>query len=289
MVKKLHIAVLTHAIDEFEDAGYVLNEMLELWESRGLSCEVFKGADDTPPGADFAICHIDMTVVDEDYARLFDRFPLVINAEARDISRTVFSNQCMTENDVYPGPVIVKTDLKSGGVREMRLRARCGDPDATMEIQRPWRKVEYLPGYPVFENAAAVPRGVWRNANLVVEKFRPEAHDDGEYSVRHWLFLGDRGLYYQDFASEPIVKGRNATRRVVLDVADVPRELHEKRKTLGFDYGRFDFGIVDGEVILYDVNRTPGLSGREAESKKVSRLYPFLSDGLDTFRAKLAR
>lgn len=30
------------------------------------------------------------------------------------------------------------------------------------------------------------------------------------------------------------------------------------RGELGFDYGKFDYGVVDGEVALYDVNRTPG-------------------------------
>jgi hypothetical protein len=30
------------------------------------------------------------------------------------------------------------------------------------------------------------------------------------------------------------------------------------RRELGFDYGKFDYGIVDGRVVLYDVNRTTG-------------------------------
>lgn len=289
MSKKLHIAVLTHAVDQFDRGGYLLNALVELWQSRGMTFEIFRGADDAPPDADLAICHIDMTIVDDDHAALFKHYRLVINGKGRDISKTLISDQHITRDDPWPGQVIVKTDMNFGGMREMRARYLAGDPDATIGIQRPWRKVEYLPGYPVFANAAAVPAGVWRNPNLVVEKFRPEAHDDREYALRNWVFLGDRGIYYQNFASEPIVKGKNTIRRVVLDVADVPPELREKREQLGFDFGKFDFGIVDGEAILYDVNRTPALPRPNAESKKVTQLYPNLSEGLDGFLSRLGR
>lgn len=289
MTQKLHIAVLTHAIDEFDRGGYLLNTLIDQWQSRGMTFEVFRGTEDAPPDADLAIRHIDMTIFDDDYAALFEHYPLVINGKARDTSRTAVSDQIITQDDPWQGQVIVKTEMNFGGMREMRARFLAGDPDATIEIQRPWRKVEFLPGYPVFTNAAAVPTGVWRNPNLVVEKFRPEAHDDGEYALRNWVFLGDRGLYYQNFASEPFVKGKNTVRRVVLDVADVPPELREKREHLGFDYGKFDFGIVDGETVLYDINRTPGRPRSDAESKKVARLYPNLAEGLDGFLSGLAR
>ncbi len=29
------------------------------------------------------------------------------------------------------------------------------------------------------------------------------------------------------------------------------------RRKLGFDFGKFDYGIVAGRVVLYDANRTP--------------------------------
>ncbi|HET6639867.1 MAG TPA: hypothetical protein VFH82_13915 [Gemmatimonadota bacterium] len=40
----------------------------------------------------------------------------------------------------------------------------------------------------------------------------------------------------------------------------VPDEIRAIRAGLGFDYGKFDYGIVDEEVVLYDVNPTPGAS-----------------------------
>ena len=44
----------------------------------------------------------------------------------------------------------------------------------------------------------------------------------------------------------------------------VPEELRQTRRQLGFDYGKFDYGVVNGEVVLYDANRTPGASSDAA-------------------------
>ena len=57
----------------------------------------------------------------------------------------------------------------------------------------------------------------------------------------------------------------------------VPEELRKIRAQLGFDYGKFDYGIVDGEVILYDVNRTPGSS---ADPRRHAETVELLCHGL---------
>ena len=61
----------------------------------------------------------------------------------------------------------------------------------------------------------------------------------------------------------------------------IPRELRSIREEMGFDYGKFDYGIVDGEVVLYDVNRTPGAApdaGLHADT--VEALAPGIRDFL---------
>lgn len=277
------IAVITHAIDEFADGGYLFSRVLEKWDSGSLEIEVMRGPDGPPPEADLAICHVDMTAVGEEYARWFEGYPRVINGRVLDISKSVFSDQVLTRDDAYDGPVIVKTQNNFGGFREMQARYLAGDPDARPDIQRPWKKVEFLPAYPAFASMSGVPLGVWRNPNLVVEKFRPEQGEDGTYVLRVWIFLGDRGIYYQCVSEEPIIKSHNTIRRVDMNVADVPEELREKRRKLGFDYGKFDFGIVDGEVVLYDVNRTPGGSRVSTESERAQRNLRNLSEGLGFF------
>jgi len=286
MIRKLRIAVITHEIDEF-GPGYMLHDLLEPWVSRGVKLEVVRGPDAELPDADLAISHIDMTKVGDEYARHFDHYPLVINSRIRDVSKTAFSDQILARGDAYQGPVIVKTDMNFGGMRELHERYLKGDPNAATDMQRPWRKVEFLPAYPMFKSSADVPLGVWRNPNLVVEKFRPERNEDGEYAVRMWVFLGDRGIYHQSFSAEPVVKGKNTTHRIVYDVADVPEVLRQKREQLGMDYGKFDFGLVGGEVVLFDVNRTPTLPPRGTQASKVLAHLPNLSEGLDYFIQKL--
>jgi hypothetical protein len=41
---------------------------------------------------------------------------------------------------------------------------------------------------------------------------------------------------------------------------DVPPQLRAERERLNFDFGKFDFVIHDGEPILLDANRTPGVA-----------------------------
>ena len=57
----------------------------------------------------------------------------------------------------------------------------------------------------------------------------------------------------------------------------VPDELRRIRQEMGFDYGKFDYGVVNGEVVLYDVNRTPGAS---ADPRVHAQTVEALSPGL---------
>lgn len=283
MPQDIRIAVITHAIDTFEDGGYLLHRLIELWKTHGVQAIVAKGADASPPGAEIAIAHLDMTIIGEEYEHLMANYPVVINGRVRDISKRVFSKQIITLEDSFRGPVIVKTDKNFGGLRELEDRHFKGDANATIEVQRPWRKVEFLTSYVAFKDAASVPLGVWRNPNLIVEKFRPEPTEDGEYVLRVWVFFGDRGIYYQCISDEPIIKSHNTKRRISLNVADIPPALKEVRESLGFDFGKFDFGIVDGQVVLYDVNRTPGSPASGKLSPESQSNIQNLSEGLNHF------
>jgi hypothetical protein len=49
---------------------------------------------------------------------------------------------------------------------------------------------------------------------------------------------------------------------------------------LGFHYGKFDYGIVDGKVVLYDVNRTPGAASNPAHHQETVEV---LSAGIRDF------
>jgi hypothetical protein len=285
MPQGLRIAVISHEIDDFENSGYLLNRLTAEWRSQGVTVAIVHGPGEQLPDADLAILHTDITAVGEDYGRLVDHYPRVINGRVRDTSKTVFSDLLVRRDSGWRGPVIVKTNLNYGGMREMRQRYLNGDMTSTITIQRPWRRVAWLEDYPVFDSPAGVPNGVWQNPNLVVEKFLPDRNADGEYLLKVWVFLGDREIYYQGVSNEPVVKGENTLRREFLDPSDLPAALRETRERLGFDYGKFDFGLAGGAVALYDVNRTPAFPRLADEPPAITEAVRSLGAGLAAFTA----
>ncbi len=285
--KNRSIAVITHANDRFAQGGYLLSNLLKTCQSEGLHVEIVSDPHAVVPRADLAVAHIDITRVADEYAALFNHFPLVINGRVLDIAKPSFSQLIVRRDDPWNGPVIVKTSNNFGGMREMQERHLKGEITFGANVQRPWSKVEHLFFYPIFESRAQVPSGAWRNPNLVVEKYLPERSADGYYLLRNWDFLGDRGIYYVGYAKDPVVKGNNTIRREILDEAEVPGSIRRAREKLGFDYGKFDFGFHQGEAVLYDVNRTPGLPRLECGGEKVIRHIPELAKGLDYFFGKL--
>lgn len=244
------IAIIAHAGDGFWRQPRLIHLLMKSWEEMGMRLTV---ADDpkSPPPADLAILHVSLSVVPEEYRRLAERYPRTINGTVHDIRKRRFSRLLIAEEDPRPGPVIVKTDLNAGGSRESR---GAGTLVARLMSLRPWSSRQTLNGYRVYPSVEKVPRGVWRNPNLVVERFLAERQGD-RFLCRHWLFLGSREVSRRTISCDPVVKLRGAMERTS---DPIPDELRTIRREMGFEYGKFDYGIVDGEVVLYDVNRTPG-------------------------------
>ena len=284
MSSNLQIVVITHELDDFENKSYLLNRCCEEWKRRDVSILVLKGVRQDLPPADLAILHTDITVVSDAYAKIIDHYPKIINGRVRDISKTAFSDLIVSRESNYPGPVIVKTNANYGGMWERRERHQRGEGRSLFEILRLWSRVECLEKYPVFDSATEVPHGVWKNRNLVVEKFLTEQNNNNEYLLRIWVFFGDREIYYQCVSSEPVIKGHNTIRREYLDVNDIPESLRETRVRLGFDFGKFDFSMLNGQPVLYDVNRTPGSPKNiDFKSRQALKNIRMLSTGLDCF------
>jgi hypothetical protein len=262
-----HVIILVHEADEFERAGYILHELVAIWRHAGVRVTIWKGLDPPPP-ADLAILHVDLTVVAEAYLALAGRYSRVINGRVSDISKRRISRHLLQRRDDYVGPVIVKTNRNFGGTMEARLA-----PDGAFGarwVQRlrnrlPWSWRSWLPvdDYRIFESLRQVPRAVWFNSDLVVERFQPERHGD-LYCLRSWMFLGDSETSTIAYSHHPVVKSRNIIRREPL--TEIPAELRRRRQELGFDFGKFDFVLVDGQPVLFDANRTPSLGrlAREA-------------------------
>jgi hypothetical protein len=275
------IAILTQSKEEFNARHYFLAMLVECWKEAGIEVVMLHGPEHYVP-ADALFLHVDLTVTPEAFTSLATRYPVVINGLVTDISKRKVSSNIVGREDPYPGTVIVKTDLNAGGI-----------PERMLEWRNPWRKMtgkilKKLPwtltgvlnphSYPIFPDLRSVPRLVWRNPKLVVEKFLPEREGDF-YCVRHWLFLGNQEFNYRALSHEPIVKAGTTVHRE--RGITVPESLRTLRTKLGFDYGKFDYAVVDGEVILYDANRTPTIAPNALNKGKV--LAEELADGLNQF------
>lgn len=253
------IAILTNEYcTDILNSSYYLGHLARVWQQQGIDVYTSAGCFYKP--ADIAILHVDTTVVPDEYLELAERYPVTINGRVRNISKSSFSCQLLNRDDSYQGQVIVKTDANYGGEIEYGMNLRSGRSVYIPEsFERPWRKRETLDSYnyPVFDGIKDVPQGVWKNKKLIVEKFLPERLENGEYRYRSFLFFGDQEMTMWFAAPQQVIKGSTSTSRGSSD--HIPQALCEVRKSSGFDYGRFDFTEVDGQVNLFDRNKTPAL------------------------------
>lgn len=243
------MAIIAHRKDRFEHTGYVLHGLSQRWRSSGLEVAVYHEPA-AARDADLAILHVDLTVVPSEYQALAARYPRCLNRFTGDISKRAVSRNLVHRGDGFEGPVMVKHNLNSGGQLE------------ALKIENWGASHRVFTDYRVFESASEVPDFVWADPDLVVERFLSEREGDC-YCTRLWFFFGHAEIGYRCVAREPIVKSSNTIRRET--VRHVPDELRSLREELGFDYGKLDYGVVDGKVVLYDANRTPTYGALTAE------------------------
>lgn len=252
------IAIIVDPGQPFETLGYCLSGPVRQWRVQGLDVEIY----DCPASAkdaELAILHVDQTVVPAAYRSLAARYPKCLNRYTSDISKRAISRQLVSKNDGFAGPVIVKSNLNSGGGPEAARTARFGAVRGGAMTFR---------DYCVLPSPHEVPDAIWSNPLLVVEQFLPEREGE-RYCVRLWNFLGSHEIVYRCESDEPIVKASNTVRRTIVE--GVPEELRQWREEMGFDFGKFDFGIVEGMPVLYDANRTPTYSLKQDAAQRAER------------------
>jgi hypothetical protein len=273
---------MVHKDARFDSPPYLLHAIAEIWRENGWQISVLQGSQQSIK-ADLAILHVDLTTISHDYLAYLGQFPKVLNGRITDISKQKISTNLVRRGDGYDGPVIVKTNRNCGGQIEEELAAGTKvlrRRALAMRRRLPWSMRSELgySEYKVFSTAKEVPYLVWLNPGLVVERFLPEMRE-GFYCLRTWVFLGDRETNSLSYSTQAVVKSVNVVRREV--VPDVPEELRQMRRKMGFDFGKFDYSIVDGRVVLYDTNRTPtlGAISREQYLPRVRHL----AEGLKAF------
>lgn len=252
------------------------------WEAAGLVVKDVYGTDEFIP-ADAAFLHVDLSVITDEYLNFASRYPKVINGQVHDIRKSFISKNIISEDDTYEGQVIVKTNLNAGGGPEL----------ASIFIKRAYHYLRRrLPAwakpfgiysqddYTIFKNPALVPKKFYHDPKLVVEKFLPEKWGK-IYCHRRYLFLGEKEVNQYWLSKDPLCFSGD---EIVLDNKPIEPELRSLREKLGFDYGIFDYVMRDGNIILFDVNKTPGtgFSLHYLDELWVTKLVRSLNDGIFT-------
>jgi hypothetical protein len=240
---------------------YFLSFLGARWRAAGVELIVL----DDPArcvDADAAIVHVNATHRPAGYDQVLQHYPRVINGRVGDISKTRISAQLVTRASDYSGPVIVKTNSNCFGIPDRKNRRRTerlqGLASRIADRLLPLRRsIRLEQTYPIYQTLQQVPRAVWWDPHFVVEKFLPERSDE-LYCLRTWMFFGPRDTVSLGMSREPVVKRRNTIQREF--ISEVPEPIREARRRLGFDYGKFDFVLHDGQPILLDTNSTPTCS-----------------------------
>ncbi|AZO08524.1 MULTISPECIES: hypothetical protein [unclassified Mesorhizobium] len=252
------IIVITHEHDQFlgkrdillrRGSPYLLFDILGQLKSRGHSIRIQQGLSKRHD-ADIAVLHVDATTTSADYLDYAGSFPFCLNVGAADISKRKISGALVSSGEVWQGPVIVKSNLNNQGIPETLLNRRAkragkSPPFPDVPVQR---------AYEVYASLGEVPDGIFGRDDLVVEKFIPEKEHDG-FAARFWVFCGEHERCTRYVSPNSLVKASETIRR---EPVPVPDEMRERRRELGFDYGKFDFVMHEGKAVLLDANKTPG-------------------------------
>jgi hypothetical protein len=274
------LVVVTHKFDIFKyriggpqapvTSPYLLFDVLRHLQALGHTSVVTRGPRPLP--GDVAMLHVDSTIVDEEYLALASRYAATINFRTRDISKRRVSRSLLSKGDDWDGKVIVKGNLNSGGYME----ANHNEIALKFGFPQPHPGISKSPPYQVHERLKDVPEEVWNDKTLVVEKFIPEPDADGGFALHTWVFIGSSERCTRMVTSSDISKAGDVLRYAPVEV---PPQLRAERERLGFDFGKFDFVMRDGEQVLLDANRTPGVA--IAIRPLMEAGAPKLAEGLD--------
>ncbi len=254
------VVVITHEFDVFLrrdpdrqcfTSPYLLFDVLRHLQSMGHKCLIAKGPQLVE--ADAAILHVDSTIVSEEYLRLAKNYPIAINFGTSDISKRLISSLLLHNDSDWRGQVIVKSNYNNNALMEdlhNRAAARRGRPE-------PHPGIAQGEPYKVYDDVRSVPPQVWSDRSLVVERFVPEHAADGKFALRTWVFMGARERCTRMVTSDSISKAADVLH---YEPVEVPEKLRAERERLKFDFGKFDFVMHEGDPLLLDANRTPGVA-----------------------------
>lgn len=278
-----HIVLLHHRYDSFRRQAapsgrasrYIMGDVLTILAARGHRITV-TGRPDRMPSGDLLILHVDCSVVPPEYLAAAAAFPAAINAKVGDITKRSFSTLLVGRDSDWAGKVIIKSNLNYRGKPEQRQNY-----NAAWRLARPPHPgLRVFGDYRICGSIADVPDGVWSDPGAVVEKFVGEETEEG-YVGRTYLFCGTSERCSRHVSTAPIVKSRGIVHSAPTEVPDSIRAI---RHRMGFDYGKFDFVMADGQAVLFDANKTIGnVTGTGALAERIRALNGSLADGVESF------
>lgn len=162
--------------------------------------------------------------------------------------------------------MIVKTDLNHAGLPEYKLAQRRA-PLWRRLARRAVRKLGQRHAYRVHASLDDVPRAALRDPRLVVERFVAERVGD-QYCVRIYQFLGDRHTSARVVSRDRVIK---ADGQWTSHPVEPEPGIVALRRELGYDFGKFDYVMQDGEAVLLDANKTPGGAALPPTPERMSR------------------
>ena len=274
---KLHI--LTTGRRDYQSV-HLVHKLAENWQAKGF--EISSGPlDEVPAGIAAVICHWDQTKVDPSLLPRNPHKVPILNQGILDISKDSFSLLTLHEGDAWGGSVIVKTIFNCFGQAEAKKKRLSFVQRLQKKLaKKNWKLARRLPPftYPVLGSVREVPSWVWADPNLIVEKFVPEREGD-LYSIRFWIFFGKKSYAYRLFSKEPIVKNRENSERFEFIESDPPEALIRFKETHGLDFGKIDYVENDGEVVAFDINKTPTVAS-DADAPHLQKLAEGIFDFL---------
>jgi hypothetical protein len=267
---KKRIVILVHEKTKPADTrSYFIAQLARCWQEAGFQVASMAGPSRSVSG-DLLFMHVDLSRVPDPCFDPVARFPATVNAAVRDIRKSAISRHLVGPRSDWDGPVIVKTDLNSAGLAEKHYNGSRGPG--------------HPPGfrtsadYRVYPHITKVPAEFFENPWLIVEKFLPET-SNGEYCTRSYNFLGDAEDCFAVYSDLPVVRIGTKTR---METTEVHPQIRELRQALGFDYGKFDYVVRDGQAVLLDANKTPGylpISDEDTKAlvyRRARGIYSFL-------------
>lgn len=288
-MKKRRIAVLMYQSDnENSVQRYLINHFVKYWREDGHDVFYLFGIDRFVP-ADLIFVHIDLSIVPKSYLEFASQYPIAVNGQIGNIQKSTYSRNLLHPDDPWDGPVIVKTERNAAGVPERwrgglkkkvqnKLLSVFNLRHSDLHLLTPRIKSPY--DYPVYDHLKEVPLHYFYHPGLIVQKFTPEL-EDGFYCLRYMSFLGDRISCTRLKGKHPVVTG--STAEVVEHTIEPHDEIIEMRKKLNFDYGKFDYVVVNGEPILLDANKTVGSSPNLADNEEMKDRRKYRAEGLYSY------